>query len=431
MARIQDRNRLYEFLLRYENMTFRWAFNKLEYRGLSNFPTDGAIILAPNHCNTLMDALAVQSINNNPKVFVARADIFKKPKLAKFLRFIKILPISRIRDGKEALLSNGETIEESISAICDGIPFCILPEGAHRPMHSLLPLKKGIARIAMGVIDRVGDKMPVYIVPIGLEYGDYFEYRSTLLVNIAEPIKLQDFLSEHEGETENELYHKILLRLEEKMKESIIYLPADERYTGLWELMNIGYSDHKVNSLYGRMKWMQHAASMAIKRNPDLIERAEKLAKRREQRGISLKASTSKRTLLEGVGKAIILILLFPFVAFFTVLLTPALILIGIIGPKLKDRTFINSIRQVVLYIVNVPIQIILALISLIFLPWWVCPIMIAGTFAAPTVFYEYVNDWRHLIAYFRMRSDKPLRKALKNIKEQIRSQKEIPSKSC
>lgn len=431
MARIQDRNRLYEFLLRYENMTFRWAFNKLEYRGLSNFPTDGAIILAPNHCNTLMDALAVQSINNNPKVFVARADIFKKPKLAKFLRFIKILPISRIRDGKEALLSNGETIEESISAICDGIPFCILPEGAHRPMHSLLPLKKGIARIAMGVIDRVGDKMPVYIVPIGLEYGDYFEYRSTLLVNIAEPIKLQDFLSEHEGETENELYHKILLRLEEKMKESIIYLPADERYTGLWELMNIGYSDHKVNSLYGRMKWMQHAASMAIKRNPDLIERAEKLAKRREQRGISLKASTSKRTLLEGVGKAIILILLFPFVAFFTVLLTPALILIGIIGPKLKDRTFINSIRQVALYIVNVPIQIILALISLIFLPWWVCPIMIAGTFAAPTVFYEYVNDWRHLIAYFRMRSDKPLRKALKNIKEQIRSQKEIPSKSC
>ncbi|MBQ1750417.1 MAG: 1-acyl-sn-glycerol-3-phosphate acyltransferase, partial [Bacteroidales bacterium] len=103
-------------------MTFHWAFNKLEYRGLSNFPTDGAIILAPNHCNTLMDALAVLSINNDPKVFVARADIFKKPRLAKFLRFIKILPISRIRDGKEALLNNGDTIEESISAICDGVP---------------------------------------------------------------------------------------------------------------------------------------------------------------------------------------------------------------------------------------------------------------------------------------------------------------------
>ena len=150
MARIQDRDRLYEFLLRYENMTFHWAFNKLEYRGLSNFPTDGAIILAPNHCNTLMDALAVLSINNDPKVFVARADIFKKPRLAKFLRFIKILPISRIRDGKEALLNNGDTIEESISAICDGVPFCILPEGTHRPMHSLLPLKKGIFTTSRG-----------------------------------------------------------------------------------------------------------------------------------------------------------------------------------------------------------------------------------------------------------------------------------------
>ena len=419
MARIQDRDRLYEFLLRYENMTFHWAFNKLEYRGLSNFPTDGAIILAPNHCNTLMDALAVLSINNDPKVFVARADIFKKPRLAKFLRFIKILPISRIRDGKEALLNNGDTIEESISAICDGVPFCILPEGAHRPKHSLLPLKKGIARIAMGVIDRVGDKMPVYIVPIGLEYGDYFEYRSTLLVNIAEPIKLQDFLSEHKGETENEIYHKILLTLEERMKDTIIYLPDDERYTGLWELMNLGYSDHKVNSLYGRMRWMQHAASMMIKRNPELIEWAEKIAKKREQRGISLKASTSKRTPLEGIGKAAILVLIFPLIVLFTILLIPALILIGIIKPKLKDKTFINSIRHVALYIINVPIQIILYLVSLIFLPWWVCPLMIVGSLAAPTVFYEYLNDWKHLIAYFRLRSDKPLRKALDKIKEQ------------
>lgn len=421
MARIQDKDRFYEFLLRYENMTFHWAFNKLEYRGLSNLPTDGAVILAPNHCNTLMDALAVLSINNDPKVFVARADIFRKPKLAKFLRFIKILPISRIRDGKEALLSNGETIEESISAICDGVPFCILPEGAHRPMHSLLPLKKGIARIAMGVIDRVGDKMPVYIVPIGLEYGDYFEYRSTLLVNIAEPIILQDFLSEHEGETENEIYHKILLLLEERMKDTIIYLPDDERYTGLWELMNIGYSDHKVNSLYGRMRWMQRAASMAIKRNPELIEKAEKIARQREDKGISLKASTSKQTALEGVGKAIILVLIFPIVAFFTILLIPALIIIGIIKPKLKDKAFINSIRHVALYIANVPIQIILALLSLIFLPWWVCPLMILGSFAAPTVFYEYLNDWKHLIAYFRMRGDKPLRKALKKLREQSR----------
>ena len=419
MARIQDRDRLYEFLLRYENMTFHWAFNKLEYRGLSNFPTDGAIILAPNHCNTLMDALAVLSINNDPKVFVARADIFKKPRLAKFLRFIKILPISRIRDGKEALLNNGDTIEESISAICDGVPFCILPEGAHRPKHSLLPLKKGIARIAMGVIDRVGDKMPVYIVPIGLEYGDYFEYRSTLLVNIAEPIKLQDFLSEHKGETENEIYHKILLTLEERMKDTIIYLPDDERYTGLWELMNLGYSDHKVNSLYGRMRWMQHAASMMIKRNPELIEWAEKIAKKREQRGISLKASTSKRTPLEGIGKAAILVLIFPLVALFSILLIPALILIGIIKPKLKDKTFINSIRHVALYIINVPIQIILSLVSLIFLPWWVCPLMIVGSLAAASVCYEYINDWKHLIAYFRLRSDKPLRKVLDKIKEQ------------
>ncbi|MBQ2526554.1 MAG: hypothetical protein II542_06900, partial [Bacteroidales bacterium] len=177
--------------------------------------------------------------------------------------------------------------------------------------------------------------------------------------------------------------------------------------------------DHKVNSLYGRMRWMQHAASMMIKRNPELIEWAEKIAKKREQRGISLKASTSKRTPLEGIGKAAILVLIFPLIVLFTILLIPALILIGIIKPKLKDKTFINSIRHVALYIINVPIQIILSLVSLFFLPWWVCPLMIVGSLAAPTVFYEYLNDWKHLIAYFRLRSDKPLKKALDKIKEQ------------
>ena len=157
MGKIQEKNVFYNALHRYACWTVPMAYRKIEYRNLDAIPRDGAVILAPNHANTLMDALVVLTTRKDPIVFVARADIFKKAAIGKTLRFLKMLPINRIRDGVEALSENDAIMEQCIDALCDGVPFCILPEGRHRPMHSLLPLKKGIARIAFGAWERLKD----------------------------------------------------------------------------------------------------------------------------------------------------------------------------------------------------------------------------------------------------------------------------------
>ena len=40
-------------------------------------------------------------------------------------------------------------------------------------------------------------RLPLYIVPVGLEYGNFFRFRSTVLVQTGEPINVSAFLKEH------------------------------------------------------------------------------------------------------------------------------------------------------------------------------------------------------------------------------------------
>ena len=174
--------------------------------------------------------MAVLGIDHKQKVFVARADIFRDPKKAKILNWLKIMPINRVRDGLEEVRHNDETINKAVETLQDGVPFCILPEGTHRPKHSLLPLSKGIFRIALQANEQFGAEKPVYIVPVGNEYGDYFHLWDSLTVTVGEPINVTAFAKEHP-----ELdYPQLLMALREeltlRMRKLILWVPDDEHY---------------------------------------------------------------------------------------------------------------------------------------------------------------------------------------------------------
>ena len=178
--------------------------------------------------------MAVLGIDHQQKVFVARADIFRDPKKAKILNWLKIMPINRVRDGLEEVRHNDETINKAVETLQDGVPFCILPEGTHRPKHSLLPLSKGIFRIALQANERFGEQKPVYIVPVGLEYGDYFHLWDSLTVTIGKPINVTDFVRVKSQESGAESYPQIMMALREeltlRMRELILWVPDDEHY---------------------------------------------------------------------------------------------------------------------------------------------------------------------------------------------------------
>ena len=121
--KIQDDDKLYSLLLYYVRLVVRLSYSRVLHVGAENIPRDGAVIFASNHANTLMDAMVVLCYNHRPKVFVARADIFRHPTLAKIFTFLKIMPIMRQRDGYKAVKQNQETIDKAVDVLRDNIPF--------------------------------------------------------------------------------------------------------------------------------------------------------------------------------------------------------------------------------------------------------------------------------------------------------------------
>ena len=177
---IYDKDILYSVLrVIWTDWKIRHSYRKREIHGLENIPQDGALLFTPNHSNALMDALAILASYRGITVFGARADMFKIPIVAKAMSFVRILPMVRQRDGLRNVLKNYESLDIITETLEHGVRFCMYPEGRHRPAHSLLPLGKGVMRAAIAANNRLEGKKPVYIVPTGLEYGDYFRYRST------------------------------------------------------------------------------------------------------------------------------------------------------------------------------------------------------------------------------------------------------------
>ena len=223
MGKIQDKDRLYSFLRPYVDWMFRRSYRSFRYIGKEHIPADGAVIYAPNHTNALCDAMCVLGIDHRQKVFVARADIFRDPKKAKILNWLKIMPISRVRDGLEEVRHNDETMHKAVETLHDGVPFCIFAEGTHHPDRSLLPLSKGIFRIALQANENFGETKPVYIVPVGIAYGDYFHLWNSVTATIGEPINVTEFVQSRLSFVDSRAQLIMELReiLTERMKEQI------------------------------------------------------------------------------------------------------------------------------------------------------------------------------------------------------------------
>lgn len=166
---------------------FAW-YRKFQVAGRENIPRDNPVIFAANHQNALMDALAVLFAVGRPVAFLARADIFRKRSVARLLRFIRILPVYRIRDGYSSLGQNRETFDEVSAVLSRNHPIGIFPEGFHLGRKKLKPLRKGVARMALQAEENAGFTLDLQIVPVGLDYSDYFTPGSSLLVIFGKPL---------------------------------------------------------------------------------------------------------------------------------------------------------------------------------------------------------------------------------------------------
>ena len=433
--KIQDYSRLYAFLRYYVDLVLKLSYRNIRYVNRERIPQDGAVIYAPNHTNALMDALVILAMDRKAKVFVARADIFKKPLLAKIFSFLKIMPIMRLRDGVDEVKKNYETIEKSVDVLRDKVPFCIFPEGTHQAKYSSLPLSKGIFRIAFQAQELMPD-MPLYIVPVGMRYGSFFRFRSTVRVQVGEPINVQEFMNSHSENTPQEQMNILRDILAERMKSSILYIPNDEDYDATYEICGaavkrqvLGYGRNPFGRRFNRLDAHFEANKQIVKRIIEMKEQepakaAEllKLGKEayeiRKAKRISIASVSVKRPILSRILKTLFLIIALPYCIPVAMLTLPIKALCALIFTKLKDYAFRNSVRFLINLVVWPLLMIIYAIIAYALLPWqWALPLTLA-LLPAPIVAHETWRLLRLAVSDFRLIMDRNLREKYKTIRK-------------
>ncbi|UBM61800.1 1-acyl-sn-glycerol-3-phosphate acyltransferase [Candidatus Sulfidibacterium hydrothermale] len=200
-------------------------YRKVVYVNREKLPLNEHLIFTPNHQNALMDALAIEFSLSNQFVFVARSDIFKNKQIARILYFLKILPVYRIRDGYDSLKKNELTFRKTLDIIRNKNGFVILPEGNHAGFRKLRSLKKGFARIAFQAEEAENFLLDMKIVPVGINYSDYENFRSDLLVIFGKPFAVSEFYEVYK-ENPAVAYNRIKEKLAREMKPLMINIES-------------------------------------------------------------------------------------------------------------------------------------------------------------------------------------------------------------
>lgn len=426
--KLQDNSGMYNFLHRLVNVAIRTSYRNIKYIGTERIPKDAAVIFAPNHTGTLMDALVILAMDNKPKVFIARADVFKNPKIAKILKFCKMMPIMRMRDGMEEVKKNNKTIETAADVLKDRVPLCLFPEGTHQAKHSMLPLQKGIFRIALQAKELLGDK-PLYIVPVGIRYGNFFRFRSSVSIQFGNPINVGEFTAAHSDRSAPEQINLMRELLAVHMRENIQYIPKNEEYDAKKEICAAMFSEEYKKSA-GRdanplVNLNQKTADRIESLQTEKPEVAAKLialgneaARMRKQKQISLKSVARPRGFLAQAARVLLLLVTLPYTLFATISTLPVTLLCRALEGKFKDKAFLNSIRCVIKLLLWPLLFIAYTATAFACLPALWALIVVVALLPVNAVTHDTFRAVRMAASDFKLSCNKPLKEKYNEIRK-------------
>ena len=421
--KIQDSDWKYNLLLDYTNLFHtRRAYRRFEVHGAKRLPKDGAMIFGVNHSNTLMDALVMCASNRQKKVFIARGDIFKNPIVAKILTFLRILPIFRIRNGVEAVRHNDESINQAVDVVRDRVQLFIFPEGTHRTKHSLMRMSKGIFHIALDANNQFGKGTPIYIVPTAIEYGDYFRYRSTAMINYGKAINVTDFIKNTTEENEAVQMNILKEQLHDEIAKLFTYIPDDEDYDAIWEIVKMK-NEKRAGSLYKKMLRNRSTVDKVLKfkeEKPEeaknLFERVKQFADNRVKNRISVTSTAKKYPFINSLWKLLVLIIGLPYFIASAAVNLPVWLTTLILHKRLKDPAFRNTASFAVEMILFPLVFIAGTIVLFCLTPWYWA---LAGTillYFSYVLFVDYKELLRRYVSDIRWVFKSKLRKQYKDL---------------
>ncbi len=245
------------------SLVYPWVSNGLELffdgfhvKGLENFPSSGPIMLVANHQNAMIDPLICCRIVPHQLHWLTRSDVFKNPTVAKFLYGLNMLPIYREKDKVADQSQKNEVVFEVCrTRLSKGAVISMFPEGSHRGKKQLMiPLKKGFARLAFSSIEQDPELMDMKIVPMALDYSDFYLKHPRLIVEVGSPIALKDFWEDYK-EDNNRAINNLIKSVHSSLSSLMVDIKDDLDYEMLESLAPVFEGLKQKNSVES---WRQY-----------------------------------------------------------------------------------------------------------------------------------------------------------------------------
>lgn len=160
-----------------------------------DIPKNKPILFVSNHQNGLIDPLLIATTSGRMSYFLTRASAFKIPLVSKLLHSVNMLPIYRVRDGRETISKNTSIFKTCTKKLKNNHTITLFPEGNHHINRTVRPLSRGFTRIIFETLDRYPD-LDLQLVPIGLNYLEGSTFGDCVSLYYSAPISTKSMVSD-------------------------------------------------------------------------------------------------------------------------------------------------------------------------------------------------------------------------------------------
>lgn len=220
---------LYHLVLFYVKIGLHLFYKKIEIEGLENIPKNAAVLFVANHQNAMMDPVLIGTHNSRVLYFLARASAFKSKILGKLLGQLNAMAIYRVRDGVDSKKLNEAVFDKCNLLLDNNKSILIFPEGSHSLVRKVRSLRAGFVRITFDYLAKNPTK-EFYIIPIGLNYNNTFDYAKKVKIIYGKPILASAFYDENDI---NKSRSELIKETHQKLTELIVNIEDDDNYNSI------------------------------------------------------------------------------------------------------------------------------------------------------------------------------------------------------
>lgn len=190
--------RVYRWTWSVADVALRLFYRRVDGVDVGNLPSSGPVVLAANHPNYIIDALAIAVQTPRQIHFVAKGPLVDRyPLLSRFIRALGVVPVFRPEDGRARMVKNRASFAHSASLLESGGVICIFAEGESHAEREVRELRTGTARIVLEAEERNDYELNVRVVPVGLYFARSDRFFSDGVVVFGRALDTTSFREQH------------------------------------------------------------------------------------------------------------------------------------------------------------------------------------------------------------------------------------------